>query len=84
MEISSNIVYNPAQSQQSRTRSESEEILEKKLEDAIKGEAAASPEEKAFRDAEKVEAVQSAQQKAVVENREQEDKRQGRAIDITV
>jgi len=83
MEISS-IVYNPASAQQSRARSESEDILEKKLEEALKGEAAANPEEKAFKEAEKVEAAQTAQEKATVENREQSEKRQGRAIDVTV
>ncbi|MDH5191973.1 MAG: hypothetical protein OEW89_12085 [Gammaproteobacteria bacterium] len=83
MEISS-VVYNPASAQQSRARSESEDILQKKLEEQLTNEVAPNPEEKAFKEAEKVEAAQTAQEKATVENREQSEKRQGRAIDVTV
>lgn len=83
MEISSTS-FNPNPSQQSRTRDASEDMLQKKLDEQLTNEVASSPEDKAFKDAEKVEAAQTAQQKATVENREQEQKRQGRAIDITV
>ncbi|MDH5435259.1 MAG: hypothetical protein OEX83_00735 [Gammaproteobacteria bacterium] len=83
MEISSTI-FNPAQSQQSSTRNQSEDILKKKLEEQLTNEVAPKQEDKAFKEAQKVEATQSAQKEATVENREQEDKRQGRAIDVTV
>ena len=82
MEIST--IFNPVASQQSRTRSESENILEKKLESQLTNEVAPDPESKAFEDVQRVEATQAAQQQTVVENREQEEKRQGRAIDVTV
>ena len=83
MEISSTS-FNPSPSQQSKTRDASENMLQKKLEEQLTNEVAPGPEEKAFKEAEKVEAAQTAQSKSTVENREQSEKRQGRAIDVTV
>lgn len=83
MEISSTN-FNSAAAQQPRTRSGSENTVEQKPDEKTTSVVASDPENRAFEEAEKVEASQSAQEKSTVENREQEDKRQGRSIDVTV
>lgn len=84
MEISASGINTAVVQQSNKRTSGTEDALQKKLDEQLTNEISPGPENKISTPVEKIEAAQAAQQKSTVDNREQEDKRQGRAIDVTV